>query len=112
MRFGEILRALREEKGWTQKELGRRINVSDRVIGYWESNDRFPKDGNIINTLADLFNVSIDYLLGRTDDRSFGHLKETQPEYVRAMIRDAAKLTDEQKEIIKKLISEFVSGKK
>ena len=112
MRFGEVLRFLREEKDWTQKELGQKINVSDRVIGYWESNDRFPKDESIINMIADLFNVSTDYLLGRTGDRNFGNSNEGWPDDVKIMLRDAAKLTNEQKEIIKRLISEFINEKK
>lgn len=70
MLFGDRLRYLREEKGVTQKELGNFINVSDRVVGYYESNNRFPKDENIIKKIADYFNVSIDYLLGRTNIRN------------------------------------------
>lgn len=66
MKFGDILRELREEKSLTQKELGTIINISDRVIGYWESNNRFPKDGNIIVELANFFGVSTDYLFGNT----------------------------------------------
>lgn len=71
MLFGDRLRLLREDKSITQKELGLVIGVSDRVIGYYESNDRFPKDEDILRKIADYFNVSVDYLLGRTDDLSF-----------------------------------------
>ncbi|MBV4415111.1 helix-turn-helix domain-containing protein [Clostridium tyrobutyricum] len=70
MLFGDRLRYLREEKGVTQKELGNFINVSDRVVGYYEANDRFPKDEKTIKKIADYFNVSIDYLLGRTDNKT------------------------------------------
>lgn len=66
MEFGDRLKELREEKGITQKNLGKVINVSDRVIGYYESNDRFPKDENILKMLADYFDVSVDFLVGRT----------------------------------------------
>ena len=65
MVFGDRLKNLREEKGITQKDLGKVINISDRVIGYYESNDRFPKDENILKMLADYFDVSVDYLVGR-----------------------------------------------
>ena len=44
MNFGQKLRTLREEKSLTQKELGNILDISDRVIGYYESGDRFPKD--------------------------------------------------------------------
>lgn len=76
MVFGDRLRGLREEKGITQKQLGKVISVSDRVIGYYESNDRFPKDELILKMLADYFSVSVDYLIGRTS------LRSPQSEYV------------------------------
>lgn len=67
MRFGDRLKKLRREKDISQKELGDILNISRRVIGYYESNDRFPKDEDTIKSIADFFNVTIDYLLGRTD---------------------------------------------
>jgi len=66
MTFGERLRKLRTEKGITQLQLGQKIGVSDRVIGYYESDDRFPKDDETLKRLADFFDVSLDELLGRT----------------------------------------------
>ena len=71
MTFGDRLRKLREQKGITQKELGKVINTSDRVIGYYEANDRFPKDENILRTIADFFDVSVDYLVGRKNSGLF-----------------------------------------
>jgi transcriptional regulator with XRE-family HTH domain len=68
--FGKRLKQLRKENRWTQKELGEKINISDRVIGYYESSERFPSDETILNKIAEIFNVSVDYLLGRTDIKS------------------------------------------
>lgn len=64
--FGDRLKSLRKFSNYTQKELGEKINVSGRVIGYYESNDRFP-DKETLTNIADFFDVSIDYLLGRTN---------------------------------------------
>lgn len=69
MLFGDKLRMLREEKSLTQKDLGEIIGVSDRVVGYYEVNDRFPKEENILKKIAQYFNVSLDFLLGLTDIR-------------------------------------------
>lgn len=71
MTFGEKIKMLRIEKGITQEKLGNIIGVSDRVIGYYESNNRFPKDDLILKKIADYFNVSLDYLLGRTESKEF-----------------------------------------
>ncbi len=69
MTFGDRLRKLRLEKDWTQAYVGKQIGVSDRVVGYYEADNRFPKDEDTWKALAKLFNVSIDYLLGETDVR-------------------------------------------
>ncbi|NLL04915.1 MAG: helix-turn-helix transcriptional regulator [Clostridiaceae bacterium] len=71
MLFGDRLKILREENKLTQTDLASIINVSARVIGYYESNDRFPKDQQTLVCIANYFGVSLDWLLGRTDIRSF-----------------------------------------
>ncbi len=83
MGFGDRLKELREEKGITQKELGRIINISDRVIGYYEANNRFPKDEYVLKKLADFFDVTIDYLVDRDSSRKTpdGYVAETAQEY-------------------------------
>lgn len=43
MLFGDRVKQLRENSGMTQAELGKLIGVSDRVLGYYESNERFPR---------------------------------------------------------------------
>lgn len=69
MEFNNILKKLREEKEITQIELSKKINVSSRVLGYYES-DRFPNDPQILIKLANYFEVSIDYLLGNEKIKS------------------------------------------
>ena len=69
MTFGDRLRRLRMEREWTQAYVGKQIGVSDRVVGYYEADNRFPKDENTLKALADLFNVSTDYLLGLSDKK-------------------------------------------
>ena len=54
------------EKEWTQSYVGKQIGVSDRVLGYYESDNRFPKDEKILKALASLYNVTVDYLLGES----------------------------------------------
>lgn len=66
--FGERLKALRNEKHLTGEELGKLLNVTKVAVSKWETNDRFP-DKDILIKLADIFNVTLDYLLCRTNIR-------------------------------------------
>jgi transcriptional regulator with XRE-family HTH domain len=64
--LGKRIKELRKKKGITQKELASYLGVSDRAVGYYESGQRTPPP-DILQKIADFFNVSTDYLLGRTD---------------------------------------------
>ena len=62
--FGVILKKLRTRSGMTQKELAEKIGVTKSVISYYELRDRSPSPEVLIK-LANIFHVSVDYLLGR-----------------------------------------------
>ena len=61
------LRELREEKGIGQKELGKLFNVAQNTISNWENGTREP-DTKTLMKLAEFFECSVDYLVGRTDE--------------------------------------------
>ncbi len=61
--FANILKELRQEKGLSQKELGKIIGVAQGAIYFWEVNRSEPTASNLLE-LAKFFNVSIEYLLG------------------------------------------------
>jgi HTH-type transcriptional regulator, competence development regulator len=65
--LGDRLRRLRLEKKLTQEELGKKINVTKVSISGYENGNRTP-DTETLQKLADFFNVTTDYLLGRTDN--------------------------------------------
>ena len=67
MTNGERIRYLREKNGFTQKEVANRLGVESAAISKYELDMREPNI-EAIKKLATLFNVSIDYLLGRTPD--------------------------------------------
>lgn len=73
--FGDRLKELREEKELTQEELGKFLNVSRQTISGYEAGSIEPSIKNLIK-LADIFNVSLDYLLGRTKERYNLNLKD------------------------------------
>lgn len=66
MLLGENLRKAREEKGLTQAEVAKLLDISASTIGMYEQGRRDP-DTDTLKKLAELYEVSTDYLLGRTD---------------------------------------------
>ena len=66
MNISSIIKELRAEKGLSQAELAKKINVSQKAIDYWERGVNEPKASYIV-ALADFFDVSADYLLGRKE---------------------------------------------
>lgn len=60
------IRDLREDADLTQKQVGEAINVPPRTYAYYESGQRMVPP-QVLCALADFYNVSVDYILGRTD---------------------------------------------
>ena len=66
--FSEVLRELRTEKKISPKALGEILGISDRNIRFYETGEHRPDfEGLLI--LADYFQVSLDYLVGRSEER-------------------------------------------
>ena len=57
------LRKLRLEKGLTQEEIAARLNVTGQAVGKWERDECYP-DITLLPGLANMFNVSVDELIG------------------------------------------------
>ena len=66
--FGLRLKQLRERKRLSQIELANILEVSNGSIIKWERNERQP-DYETLEKIADFFNTSIDYLLGRSETK-------------------------------------------
>lgn len=95
MTFGERLKDLRKKRSLTQSQLGEKLNVTKASISGYENDTRSP-DRETLVKIAEIFNVSTDYLLGRTDD------KEKAPTLVAAHLDDD--LTEEQLDEVKNFI--------
>ncbi len=64
--FGNRIRELRTEARFSQAELARKLGISPSAIGMYEQNRRVPSH-ELLLKLCELFGVSSDYLLGKTD---------------------------------------------
>jgi len=68
MEFYERIRSLRNEKGLTQKEAAAELGIGYRAYQCYEYNQRYPDVPGLV-AIADFFDVSLDYLMGRSDVR-------------------------------------------
>ena len=64
--FGELMTELRQDRGLTQRELGKILSVSTGTISNYENGVHYPDLEKLVQ-LADYFHVSTDYLLGRLE---------------------------------------------
>ena len=62
------IKELRLERGWKQDELGKILNVKRAAISKYE-NGHIPLTAETISVLCDIFDVSADYIIGRTEEK-------------------------------------------
>lgn len=61
--FGKLVSNLRKAKGMTQAQLAEKLFITDKAVSKWERNLSFP-DISLLKSLAEIFDVSVSYLLG------------------------------------------------
>jgi transcriptional regulator with XRE-family HTH domain len=105
------LKELRAERDISQRELAHALNVSIGAIGNWESRTRMP-DAEKLQQIADFFDVSVDYLLGRSDVKKKFFVPENENNNV-VIVRgrngsyEEKKLTDEQMKAVQAIIDQL-----
>jgi len=65
--FPERLKRLRKENDKTQQDIADLLGITQQAVGLYETGKRQP-DPAALDKLANYFNTTIDYLVGRTDD--------------------------------------------
>lgn len=90
--LGARIKLLREELGLKQEELAKKLSVSPSAIGMYERDLREPNN-ELTLRIANFFNVSIDYLLGKTDIRNYD---KDEQEFRFAYHKEMEGLTDEE----------------
>lgn len=68
MKLGERMKELRLEKRLRQEDAARELDISMSAYCRYEHEDREP-DASVLWRMADFYGVSVDYLLGRSDQR-------------------------------------------
>ena len=116
-----IFKQLRKSKGLTQKELANLLFLDQTTISKWELGKAIP-DYLTLNKLAEFYDVSTDYLLGRTDSPAppypSGGIEDVRTELKRLgidgndeelhyLLKKIGSLTPEQKQLIITMIENF-----
>lgn len=84
MAIGEQIKLLREQKDLDRYELAEKIGVSYHTIAKYETGERTPPS-DIIEKLADFFEVTTDYLLGRDTPPARPRPTEEEKDHIRRL---------------------------
>lgn len=104
MSIGTKIRDLRKQAHLSQTELGKKVSVSQQTVTAWENNKAEPSSSSVAQ-LADIFNVTTDYLLGRPNKQ------ETKKDDVELSDDDVIMtwrgkpLSDEDRELIRRIMN-------
>ncbi len=86
---GQRISELREQHELTQEQLAKHLDISRAALSHYEKNRRVP-DYETLNKIADFFEVTVDYLIGRTEDPRPTINKEIQ------LFAESLELSDEK----------------
>ena len=99
--FGDIFKELRLEKKLSQEKIAEDLEISQPLIAKWESHQSTPSP-EMLDYIADYFNVSVDYLIGRS---KYKNLEADNSELDNVLFSKAKDLTDDEKKAIINVIS-------
>ncbi|EGT4599386.1 XRE family transcriptional regulator [Clostridioides difficile] len=106
MNFGQRLKEIRVQKNLTGEELGKILNVTKVAISNWESGRRFPNQ-DILISIADYFNISLDFLLCRTNEKQAFSYDRSNQENLEKIVLLFNELSFDSQEIILKTATAF-----
>ena len=103
MDFGSTVVTLRKEQGISQTDLAAQLGIHKNVLGRYERNEVLPSI-EIARKIADILDVSLDYLTGKADVQMD---KDT-----RKRILEVSKFPEEDREHIFSVIDAFIAKRK
>lgn len=103
MEFAERLKTLRKQVKLTQAQIAEKLDISQQAYASWERGAKKPTQENLVK-IAQVLNVSVDFLVGNSEEKL---------DNIELLFRMNSKgLTDEEKEIFKKELIEFMKERK
>ncbi len=106
--LSERLKELRKNYKITQTEMAKKLNISQPAYGDWERG-KFEPSPEKLKKLSEIFNVSVDYLLGNTNKKN-NDLESTEILFRTTV--DELELSPEEQEVFKKEINEFIEQRR
>jgi len=103
--FSQRLRELRKERRLTAKEFGEKFSLAESTISGYETKARKP-DMELVERFADFFEVSVDYLLGRTNIRNTANPVHEEP-VVQVLMRGKDQMSSKNYELFTKAVEEL-----
>lgn len=108
MEFSERLKDLRKQARLTQVDVAEKLGISQPAYASWERGAKKPTQENLVK-IAQIFNVSVDYLVGNSDEEN----TNKDLEDIELLFRMNSKgMTDEEKEVFKKELIKFMEERK
>jgi len=108
MEFSERLKKLRKDAGLTQVDVAEKLGISQPAYASWERGIKKPTQENLVK-LSKILYVSVDYLLGNTENKQTSDVLED----IELLFRMNSKgLTEEEKLVFKKELIEFMKERK
>lgn len=102
--IGQRISLLRKQNNWSQIELSKKINASREIISRYERNESQPSIEMIVK-MANAFNVTVDYLIGQSENSAFD--KETV-----SRINDIQKMDSSTKSMLFNIIDTYIQNAK
>lgn len=108
MEFSERLKNLRKQAHLTQVDVAEKLGISQPAYASWERGAKKPTQDNLVK-IAQVLNVSVDYLLGNTENKQTSDVLED----IELLFRMNSKgLSNEEKEIFRKELIQFMEKRK
>lgn len=100
------IKELRIEKGLLQSDIAKYIKKSERIVGFYESGERDPNTDTLLK-LSELFDVSIDYILGKSNFKNYKKIELDAIDV--AFAKGIKELTKENQQTLKNLMEKLLA---
>tara|TARA_Y100000815_G_scaffold108689_1_gene97305 strand:- start:1331 stop:1675 length:345 start_codon:yes stop_codon:yes gene_type:complete len=105
--IGEKIKALRQARGWSQKELGERLGIKAQNLSRYEKNKTMPRESTL-KVFAEVFQLPLSEFTEIASPLDVPNLDPELAEYVRAI----PTLDKEDQQAVKRILKALVTAKK